>query len=457
MTSRVLFLLSVLLIVGFGSVDAQDRRVPLNPDSTLYVVDTSLENRLNLFPDVTGFQRAELYELESGDFELVIYTGSESNLRRERRKLTPDEVRSLRQRVADGLRVANVRVNLDQDGRASFIGGSTALGLAEGALLAVALTPDDEAAVTSLTLIGGASGFFIPLFATDNARVTSSAAALSTYGGLQGYGHAVQIAYLVGGDELPGQETAGLAAIFGAAEYTAGFLIGNRADWDEGTGELIAANGTFGNGIGLGVAGAIEGTEDAESNSGQIRLLAGSSFAGSLVGLYVGRQMARSGRITVGDARMYWTSGLVGAQLAGSILGAIDAESSQTISATLTVGGLVGLASGYGIMRDRDFTTSDANIALLGTYGGALLGGGIAAAADAKIETTSVLLGVGTAVGFAAGVWRSAGDARAAAQTSDVRFDVDVEPSHETVYGMDGSPVRLSSDVAPKLSLRMRF
>ena len=457
MVSRLLSVLCVVLVVSFGSADAQDRRVAFNPDSTLYVLDASLENRLNLFPDVQGFRKAELYRLETGDFELLIYTGREPNVLRQRRTLTSEEVQSLRRRVATGLKAANVRVNLDQDGRVAFITGSTFLGLAEGGLIGATLAPDDGTAVTSLTLIGGASGFFIPLFATDNARVTSSAAALSGYGGVQGYGHAAQIMYLVVGDELPEQGTTGLAAVLGVAEYTTGFLVGNRADWDEGTGELIAANGAFGNGVGIGIAGAIEGVDDAESNPGRIRLLAGSSLAGSIVGLYVGRRMARTGRITVGDARMYWTSGIVGAQLAGTVLGAIDVESSRAASGTLTAGGLLGLASGYAIMRNRDFSTADANIAILGTYGGSLLGGGIAAAADASFEAGSVLVGLGTAAGFAAGVWRSAGEAREAAETSSVRFDLDVEPSRETVYGMDGSPVRLSNDVAPKLSLRVRF
>jgi hypothetical protein len=457
MASRLLSVLCVVLAVSFGAADAQEQRVALNPDSTLYVVDASLENRLDLFPDVQGFRRAELYDLGDGTYELVIYTGSEPRLKRERRTLTAEDVDRLRQRVAERLKTANVRVNLNQNGRASFITASTLLGLAEGGLAGAALAPDNGSAVTSLTLIGGASGFFIPLFTTDDARVTSSAAALSAYGGAQGYGHAVQLTYLTVGGELPEQGTAGLAAVLGAAEYTTGFLVGNRADWDEGTGELIAANGAFGNGAGIGIAGMLVGIDEPESDPGQIRLLAGSSLAGSVVGLYVGRRMARSGHITVGDARMYWTSGVVGAQLAGSVLGAADVESSRAASGALTAGGLAGMATGYAIMRNRDFSTADANIALLGTYGGALLGGGIAAAADASIESSSFLLGLGTAAGFAAGVWRSAGEAREAAETSSVRFDIDVEPSRETVYGMDGSPTRLSNDVAPKLSLRVRF
>src|SRR6056297_3607887 len=97
---RLLVLLVLLGGMGATTAVAQDIQVPFDRDSTLYSLDDELRRQLDLFPDVAGFQGAELYRIDDTSYELVIRYRANGRIRRERRTLSGADVQALRDRIA---------------------------------------------------------------------------------------------------------------------------------------------------------------------------------------------------------------------------------------------------------------------------------------------------------------------------------------------------------------------
>lgn len=467
---RFLLALCLLIAVVPEAAWAQDTQVALNQEGTLYTIDADLRDRLDLFTDVEGFQNATLYRIEDAPddaaFELVIVYRTGDRRQRERRTLSQKEVATLRQRITRRMQAREARFDRNQDGRNSFLAATTAIGVVEGLSLGAvlvgngALSENETSLVTALPLAGGALGFFVPLLTTRDSRVSESAAALTGYGGLQGYTHGVQLLLLVGGGDgsVSPQALFALGGALSAAEARLGYVIGNRFSWKAGMGEMVSYTGTLGNLIGLG-AGAtlLGGDDDVFDDSRSLRPYVASSLLGSLGGIYVGHRLARTGAYTEGDARIYLTSGLLGAQLAGTLLIVSDAEGTRRTSGLLTAGAAGGLGLGALLTgRRRDFSNADGNIAALGAYAGALLGSAIAQTSNAEDGSALLLSSLGSALGFGVSLALFAGDARERAQQAS-RLDLRIRPTLQNptlgTAHADPSPPALR----PGLNVRVSF
>ncbi len=424
---RLCWTLAMVLMAGGVAATpalAQEQQVPLDPDSTVYTIDADLRQELGLFPEVQGFQQAQLFQVESQTYELVIQYEQQGQVLRERRTLTAADVEQLRQRVAQQLQSTGTRVGIEQPGRAEVLTWTTILGLAEGGLIVGAIGPDDGSFAAGFPLLTGALGFFVPLFATQDRPVTEASGTLTGYGGLQGYGHIAQIVGLMGGDDVDDQAVAGLAAVGGAAGATAGYVLGAKQGWSPGMAEMIAYNGTYGNFVGLG-AGAMLAGDDND------RLAAGTSLLGAWAGMYAGHRLGRSGAYTRGDARIYALSGLLGARLAGSLIIVSEIEETRVNAGLLTGMGLAGLGVGTALVKDRDFSTYESNIITLGDLAGSLLGAGLGTVVDGSGDTITVMQALGSVLGFGLTYGIFSGDAgrRASAATSGIDLDLQITPS----------------------------
>lgn len=449
-------LILVIGVLGPVAAQAQEVQVPLDPDSTVYTLDTELRRQLGLFPEVEDFQQAQLYRVGETDYELVIQYREQGQTLRDRRTLTQAEVDDLRRRVAQQMQTTQTRVGVEQPGRTELLTWTTLLGLVEGGLVVGAIGADGSAAA-SLPLLGGAMGFFGPLFATQNRTVTEASGTLTGYGGLQGYAHAVELAVLFGGEDLDGQAVSGLAAIGGAVEAGIGYALGANQGWSPGMAEMIAYNGTYGNLVGLGVAGVMIGNGDG--TDAEARLAAGTSLLGSLAGLYAGHRMGRTGTYTRGDARIYALAGLEAARLASSIVVVSDIDDVRTNASLITGFGLAGLGLGAALVRDRDFSTYEANIVTLGTYAGALMGGGFATLGDTSGDTITVMQAIGSALGFGItyGLFASEAQQRARSSTAGIDLDMQITPSLGGAPGASTPSAGQLEGLAPKVTLRATF
>lgn len=95
---RVWVLFSLLWLLPFASVSAQDVQVPFDCDSTLYTIDAELRKELGLFPEIDGFQSAEISRVAEDTYELVFHYRRSGKTLRKRRSLSLKEVEALRQR-----------------------------------------------------------------------------------------------------------------------------------------------------------------------------------------------------------------------------------------------------------------------------------------------------------------------------------------------------------------------
>jgi hypothetical protein len=445
-------LIFLFVLPAVGSASAQDVQVPFDGDSTLYVIEPDLRDRLDLFPDVSGFQEATLYQLDDTTYELVVQYRESGRTRRDRRTLTAAEVESLRRRVSEAVSTGSQEPEFTQAGRYDLIAAPTIHGFWEGGLIAVATgaSGDDFGALTGL---GGTIGFFIPLLATREARVTEAEADMAFYGGLQGYGHALQTTLLIGGGRGVGRTTAAFAAVAGAAEGTVAYRIARENNWSPGHGEMVLFNGLGGNyvgfGVGLGIAGSdVGGIFDGDR--GPFRLVAGTSLLGSIGGAYLGHRMGRTDRYTEGDARLYVLTSLQGVNLMSSFLSLGD-PSVRGVSLLLTGTAVGGAVLGRQLVRDHDFTGNQTALIALGSLAGTLSGSALSSLADIDSAIPQAL---GSTAGFGLTYAVIEEDARdeASKQASAVDLDVSVAPTMASGPGMGNS-----NDLVPQVSLRATF
>jgi len=452
--------LAVLLgfLGGTAPVAAQDTQVPVDQDSTVYSIEPSLRDAAALFPDVTGFEGAELYRMKDGGYELVVRFRAQGRTRRERRSLSTEEVRTLRTQVSRALeeQAREGTRPFTQEGRYGLTAATTIHGFAEGGLLTGALGAEGSGAAT-LVLVGGATGFFVPLFATQGTRVTEGEADATFYGGLQGYAHAAQLAALVAGDDADGRGTAGLAALMGAAEGTAGYLAARRNDWTGGHAEMITYTGITGNVLGLAVGAAVLGEEEPGNGEGRPRVLGGTSLLGSLAGLYLGHRLGRTDRYTEGDARIYFQTAAQGANLMGSFL-SVDAfpdarPSSLLLTGATAAGGLLGRR----LVRDRNFTGTQGNLVALGSVAGSLLG--LAVTLESDETASAIAQSLGSAAGFGVTYGLLEGEARRQAGPSTSSFDLDVQVGPGLARGPAAAAgeAGLADRVAPRVRVTASF
>lgn len=451
--SRWKALLPVVLLGGLvGSpVAAQDVQVPLDRDSTLYVLDADLRQDLGLFPEVSGFQEARLYRAGDAEYELVIRYEQDGRVLRERRSLPPAEVQDLRAQITKGLATTERLPPGAQEGRYGLIAATTFHGLIEGGLLAGAFDAEGSEAAT-LTLLGGAMGFFVPLLATQNTPVSEAEADMVFYGGLQGYAHAVQVMGVLAGEDLPGRGTAGLAALGGILEGAIGYRIAHHNDWGAGHAEMVTTNGIGGNLVGLGIGGAIVGEDpDFEEAS---RVVAGASLLGSIGGAYLGHRMGRTTRYTEGDARIYAQSALQGANLMGSFLSLQDDLSPRGTALLLSGSAVGGAVLGRYLVRDRDFTGTQGSLVTLGSVAGSLLGLAVTAGGDAG-EVAPMVQALGSAAGFGITYAVLEGEARRQATRgpSSLNLDLNVGPAMARTSGRAG----MEREVVPRVTLTASF
>ena len=454
----VVMVVLVLAVGGMPRAAAQEVQVPLDPDSTVYTIDADLEQQLGLFPDVDGFQEAQLFRLSARTYELVILYRQQGETLRRRRTLSASEVADLRQQVGKQFKATGATVGVEQPGRNELLTWTTILGLAEGGLLIGAVAPENpSSALAGIPLLTGAAGFFGPLFATRDRPVTEASGTLTGFGGLQGYAHAVQLVGLLGGDDADGQATAGLAVVTGAAEATAGYVLGARRGWSPGMAEMIAYNGVFGHLVGLGTGITLVGDDNLDEDAGRTRAVAGTSLLGSLAGMYVGHRLGRTESYTRGDARLYGLSGLLATQLAISALVVADADDARAVAGTLTGSGLAGLGVGAALVQGRDFSTYGANLITLGNYAGSLLGAGLATVANGGGDAVTVAQALGAVAGFGI-TYNIFSDAaqRSASATPRTDLRLHLTPTLHTTASRAGHH-GLSGRIRPGFTLRASF
>jgi hypothetical protein len=439
------YIVFLLAFVAPQVVAAQETQVPLDEAGEVSVITASMEQKLNLFPNVSGFREARLFETGPSDYELIIQYQQNDEVQRERRALSVEEVRDLRRRVTKRMQETDTSGEraasggkASGDGRSEFALSTVGLGVAEGVLLAA--TFDGNAAAGVLT--GGAIGFFVPRLAVERP-VTEAEGVMTGYGGLQGLAHGFLLLGMLPGEAGLEREAALVPILLTAGEAVGSYRLADRLGQSAGTAEMISFGSAYGAGLGLGLAVMMRGEDPGNG------LLHGAPLVGTLAGSYAGYALA-DGRYAQGDARITAIAGGVGALIAGSLIS--EEALARARAALLSGSALGGLALGNEAVRGYDFTERQGTLAGLGTGLGMMLGVGLSATVGIDEEygnTITALMALSAGAGLALTVYSFAGEAPSDDDdTASLRLNVN--PIGAAASALTGTP-------APAVRLHATF
>jgi len=439
-------LLTTITLSTPQAATAQEAQVPFDEAGEVSVITASMEQRLNLFPNVSDFREARLFKTESDAYELVIQYEEDDQRLRERRSLTAEEVSDLRQRVSRSLAEAEYQPSVNQEGRLELLITTTYLGFSSGSLVPVALNQEGEDVYTTSVTLGIATGFFVPFLTTQNTEVTEAQATLTNYGGFQGQTHGLLLSLLVGGDEgVTPQGTAAMTLFSSLAEATVGYTQAREWGITAGTVEGMYAGGSFGTGYGLAIPALIL-NEDFDGEAA--RLFGGLGLAGAVGGTYAGYRLARSAGYSQGDVRVLSAFGTEGLLAGASVLALSGAEDRRPIVGTLMGSTALGLGLGHALVRNTDFTEFQGDIVALGGITGAALGVGVSQIADAQPESVPMIVALGAGAGLGVTYVTFADEARNSDETASLRLNVN--PIGAAASALTGTP-------APAVRLHATF
>jgi hypothetical protein len=450
----------ILCLTTAGKILAQERQVPLDRDGKIMAITWQDEQQLHVFSDLPRFSEVRLFQTQDTLFVLEISYMQDAAETRERRQLNAVQVDSLRARVTRSLEENAPRMGLDQSGRPTFLTMSVinAVALYAPAITYV-LQPSDVASGALTYMVGGIGGFFIPYMATSKTPLTSGQASLARLGFLQGALHVPALfAVLRGTDNWT--ETDTRVCIFsgvvgGLGGTLGGLAIAGKYGFSEGRSEVLGSFWTDALVIGTGLS-YTAGLYDLDLDTRSAFAL---QLALSGAGLYAANELSTMQHFTAGDARVMAVPSYLGAGLAASILPFVDFSPKATV-ATLVAGYATGCVIGWNLVRDRDYPGSNATYTILGTIGGALVGGAIGIAAEDG-RYLPLLMNLGGIAGFAIMARSNEAETRAKPRSAFLdKVDMDIRVHPEGIAQAAGLTPRLSPllpFVTPAVTASMRW
>lgn len=178
--------MNVLLIASliiFGQVKEQ---VSFDTKGSIIELTASDANRLKIFQNVEGFEKATMYKVSPTKYTIEILYRKDSKLYKMDSTITQANFTAFRTNID---KLLLVHPKLDRSGWGLFLLGQLWLAFAEWASCVVSLLPEDtDPKVRAAThLLTGGAGFFVPLYLTFDKSVTLGQARLSFSWARQGY------------------------------------------------------------------------------------------------------------------------------------------------------------------------------------------------------------------------------------------------------------------------------
>jgi len=363
--------LVVLLFYLFLPLEifSQERQIPIDPANNIKVIDKELEKSLNLFPEYTNFEEAKLYQKGDTSYILEIYYFDKGDLVKDRKDITYHQVNELREKIRELILSKSMKLNINQDGRPFFIGGTTALSIyyAIGLGEYINASSNVRAAIVPLTM---GAGFFAPFYLTMNKEVTNGMSNLAIWSGVLGifYGYAVN--HLVG-IESSKSEAFILPTITSLSGLVGGYFYAKSNKISEGKAKSIVNLSGLGAPYLLGLTYVIIGEKVTPKQ------LAGGFILGGVGGAFLGNFLSNKFNFAPGDASVFSTTALLATAETGAILMAAKVDDSRLDVGALLLGATLGGLRGGILVNKYDFSNAQANYLILGTAGGTLIGSGI--------------------------------------------------------------------------------
>lgn len=423
------------LIGAAATLPAQELQVPMDEAGTVEVIDTRLAERLGLFiQDYPDFHEARLFRAQDGSYVLEVTVLVQGRLGRRRSDLTETEAAALRSLVTSRMASRIPSADLDHDGRFILLLRLLPLGLSYyGPSVPIVLGIDDFSAQAGTYLLSSGAAFFLPYYLTRNRPVSYGQSVLGFYGASRGILHTNML------DRLLFGPTRDPPIVMYSDGHPPG-PTGAREDEEDRQGRRRRAIGlvlgtaeTAGGmywagraGMSAGDANAIKWLGDVGMATGSmasfiagidhnLRLHSALALAGGVVGIAGGNVLARQRNYTYADVDLMGFTGLLGALSSTTALVWLTEEPGERLAAGTALAGLYGgLVLGDELVRDTDFSISQSLLIAGASVAGGLVGTGIVlvTSGDEREETILTALTGGALLGFGITYKALAPDAR---------------------------------------------
>jgi hypothetical protein len=432
---RVALVAGGLIVIVCNVAVAQvvtETPAPFDSAGRMMTITPPLASRIGLtasvWPVDGDYEEARLYASTAGGFVLAV-------LRRggtiERHVLSPEAREALRASVSRGMAVAGRPVSeerpevISEPARSAFVRNQLIIAAVIYGPAAAAFPEKDSQRAGAYLLTTGVT-FFGLMAASKNIAVTRAQNHLATDGAFRGTLIARGLAFAFGVDDDNSDAWATSALVGGIGGTLAGFRLGRGYTDSESRAATFGSTTLAGTTAGLlGAFGVFEGDDSAD------RAAVGGIVAAGLLGYPLGVRYPRRAayRVTAGDVMTLLPAALIGGALAATP--AVDRDDERLVSGLATAGYLTGvLAADRILVRQYDFTESQARIAQLGAVAGGLLGLGVSSLGELDDNALLALVAVGGLAGLALTVAISdptPANARTGMRAPDIRRDPRIE------------------------------
>ncbi|HET9452741.1 MAG TPA: hypothetical protein VFO66_00555 [Gemmatimonadaceae bacterium] len=256
---------------------------------------------------------------------------------------------------------------------------------------------DDGKTGTALYLLGAGTSFFASLAISKELQVTRAQNHLATDGALRGYGATAAFIYASGADV--GRKTYSALGLAGAL---GGSVLGYKRGKGMTDAEAEAATtiSTLAAAAGFGATAAISSIDNTDG-----RIPVSTMLGAGIIGYAFGPSYPRTARYTVtrGDLQMLSLASILGTAVAFTPI--IDEDLDDQVGfGALTAGLIAGAYVGdRALVRNFDYTMSEATQIQLATAAGAAMGGALAVLVEPPAQGVMGLITGGGIIGAMAG------------------------------------------------------
>jgi hypothetical protein len=391
----VFFTLALIIAYSFASY-AQDLQVPVDTGGRIFVISADLEKKLGLFPVYDRFVEARIFRVSADEYYLEILFQKDADTMRKRMPLSERDYRDFCAAFSARLGEARLQIDVNQDGRYLLLASTTvySLGLYGPLLVNVLDISADKNILAAESFIGSA-GFFLPFYLTSGRTVSGPEAASYTYCSGFGAAHGAFAGLMIyGSDAGFSRGLAALMLVSSAGEGLGGFLLAEKLQLSLGRVDLTASASLW------GTVWALESmviTARPNSDRGAGALLLGGSLGGAALGYTLAENYSR------GDVIVNNLAAALGAYAPLAVMETMAVHSGRMRVGASMAGSLAGAASGYFLIRDKNFSAGQGGLMFLGESAGALVGYGAGYYfAPGNTAVSLTLSAVGAAAGFAA-------------------------------------------------------
>jgi hypothetical protein len=379
-TVSLLLLLPALCLPAAALAD--EVLVPWQAQGNIESFDSHRAAQMGVLSEYPDLVEARLYQEDtSNTYTLEVVQRVEGRTVRKRVPLTAEEAEGLRMRVATGLAatkaaeaapplLAHSRVQQSDQARAALLATSTAFGLGLYSWgIPTGLSAPSAPAAVGVGLLSAGASFFVPFWLTRETEV-SWGTVNTLFGGMsRGAAHGLLLSLSLSPPTNSFNPLLPMS-LMSLAEGVGGALWASHYNISAGTARAMTNFHDFG--AGYAVVLLLLTSPPPEP-----RLLAGSAFAGGVVGATAGYFIASSRGYTWSETEAITTAGALGAYLVAPVASFFPQTDTRvwTTSAVFTSAGAMVLADM--LLRGKGLTGVSGLFVNLGTSAGALAGLGI--------------------------------------------------------------------------------